>query len=733
MYFFIVGQTNGQSKNWDFIGNKEFGITEVKDTITLSQVKEGYRLENLLNPFFEIELKKENDTIFIDGDNITIGSMIKSIQGVKTMTISEMVNKVDLILRFNRAKLLESDDEYKNGALYDLTYPIHDAYLLRNTKDLSTIKSTLKKYEINAAAPNGFLIDFIDSVKIGHNINASQFASTIKTTDNKSILSSIGGLDVTKYADGLAKFLVKRTKQELSTAFFTKFKTILTDEKNKDLQDLFPQTHNTLILIGNEIYEYQRYITTLREQFENDLKKLPDNFPKIIGNNQTYFNKYPGLEAFVNTGSQFARSLRDKEHPGTALANIQAQNLIKLDSNLTASVQMLQLFSEALRDTIVQNHERYWVNSKTVQKVINDPVTTKIFLGLILEKIRKDSIQFNGKYLYNSLNHQASNYQPYYHRVKKYITNLSENIQRIDMLLNAEKNTEDKSITFEDLLTYFSASIDLMENMVDIDSILPRNLFIGEKSKDEVKNYVKFVSSSTDLILNVNHKKYGAAIINLVTLYKLSTIHDKSDSTALKSKLLMKYGTFIATITQAEDSDEIAAAIEAYALPSGSSRIKRESKFNFSLNAYVGIYGGYEKSRLTKPDTSEFSWGVTAPIGLAISYGGWCKGKDNKRGGKSISAFFSLIDIGALTAFRFNNDTTDVPNIYLKEIISPGAFLSLGLGKVPISLNAGYQISPRLRRVGANENEVNLEYHGRWSASIAVDIPLTNFYTKPKE
>src|SRR5690606_32703247 len=38
------------------------------------------------------------------------------------------------------------------------------------------------------------------------------------------VLSSIAGLNVTTFADGLAKFLVKRTKEELNVAFFGRMK-----------------------------------------------------------------------------------------------------------------------------------------------------------------------------------------------------------------------------------------------------------------------------------------------------------------------------------------------------------------------------------------------------------------------------------------------------------------------------------------------------------------------------
>ena len=118
--------------------------------------------------------------------------------------------------------------------------------------------------------------------------------------------------------------------------------------------------------------------------------------------------------------------------------------------------------------------------------------------------------------------------------------------------------------------------------------------------------------------------------------------------------------------------------------------------------------------------------------GIAISKGSLLKGKDGLRGGKSLTAFISLIDLGAVTSFRFTNDSAEkVPTIQLKDIVSPGIFLSYGFGKVPMSFNVGYQYGPLLRKVNLDENTYEKNYT-RFSISLCVDIPFLNFYTKSK-
>jgi hypothetical protein len=146
------------------------------------------------------------------------------------------------------------------------------------------------------------------------------------------------------------------------------------------------------------------------------------------------------------------------------------------------------------------------------------------------------------------------------------------------------------------------------------------------------------------------------------------------------------------------------------------------------------------------------SYGLATPVGIAFSWGhrvffvptgkeGW--NKSTGYYGWSTSVFVSLIDIGALASFRFqNNDSiAQVPNIQLKDIVSPGLFLSIGFPKWPLSLNLGAQVGPNLRNVYVEDQDNPGQYinsyqenvYWRYSASLVVDIPIFNFYTKTRK
>jgi hypothetical protein len=201
---------------------------------------------------------------------------------------------------------------------------------------------------------------------------------------------------------------------------------------------------------------------------------------------------------------------------------------------------------------------------------------------------------------------------------------------------------------------------------------------------------------------------------------------------------LFQFGAFMAAMVQAKSSDDVEGVIESFTLAAGSARVKRESEMNISLNGYMGLYYGHETIRWISNSTYLNSYGVTAPMGVAISWGhqflfwpqgGWKEGKH----GWSTSLFISLIDLGAIASYRVSNDSVaQVSTIQLKDIFSPGVFLSFGIPKSPLSLSFGGQLGPNLRKVTNTVNDYSGKTYFRLSASFLVDIPLLNLYTRKK-
>lgn len=173
----------------------------------------------------------------------------------------------------------------------------------------------------------------------------------------------------------------------------------------------------------------------------------------------------------------------------------------------------------------------------------------------------------------------------------------------------------------------------------------------------------------------------------------------------------------------AKNSDEVAASLERFAMPVGSYSIKRKSKFDVSINSFPGILGSYS---FIKSDSNEHSTGIsfTAPVGISLAWG-------LKKG--SFGFYFPIIDIGALTHFRFNteNNEKSLPDFTFKNILATGLYAYYGFKNSPLTLYGGWQTGPEFRKVDDSFESgfQNLDTH-RISLGLTIDIPLFQLHNK---
>jgi len=523
-------------------------------------------------------------------------------------------------------------------------------------------------------------------------------------------LSSIGGLDVTNFADGMAKFIVKRTKQELSTAFFERFKQDL--DNNKQIQILFPATYNALKAIDQEIYNYSAYLDLLRESFQKDLVLILPDIIKLINDPcmNDVFITHPEIKIILSDALYITNEFSQGKHPGeiihdyiTSHANNEVLN--KIEPNLYPSLQTLDLFSQSLRS---KQANQYWISPDSL-KLLFDDTTLQIYLGLIYQQasLSERKIIFNETKIAKTLESIKKKTDPY----RTYLTGFISRSESANYYFKAIKNKQlagkDKP-TYQDYYSLFDASLNLLEYLADSPTLVNLQA-LNKTDKTKLNSYFTSARSFGNIYVDIYEKQYASAIVELCN----------TDSNLLNSKvasLVLKYGSFAASLAKAENSDDIENTIEAVALPSGSSRIKRESKSNVSINAYCGLYGG-------KNVAGEWSTGLTAPIGIAASWGIYKH--------TSLSLFLSIIDLGTPVAFRFSNTSDSIPAIKLADIISPGLFLSLGTPKSPISINVGCQMTPLLTSVSTKESAFGTKSL-RVTLALCIDLPLLTLYNKSK-
>jgi len=583
------------------------------------------------------------------------------------------------------------------------------------------ITKILRKYRIgrtelianpylNSVIPDSIILDSL-AENDGNNVGPASTQSG--TSDLKKITNKLGGLDVTKFADGLAKFMIKRAKEELTIAFFQDFQDNI--KENEEFQLLFPRTAGSLERIGNELYNYQRYLETLREDFYDDLNQLPQHIQRFPWRfPQKFQTKNDSIIAFgLVTGGQIIQGIRNKKHPGNIIEDLDTQGFTAIDTDFDASIKSLKLLSVSLRNPEIAKENRnkkgaYWVDDSLVHLVLTDDVSLKLYLGLLAHEGKAIVFQ-DGK----TLQRYLIDAYPKFREISPVVFDFMIQATEIEYLIRQQ----DTTLTGRELRSY----VDALSNTFQLGRKFTETLNIGIDSvlSVHIDKAFTILQHATRMYTNIQDERFHAAVSNLVILCESIFPADMKANGELNT--ILKYANFMASMVEAEDSDEVAQVIEAFALPSGSARIKRNTACNISLNGYLGFSGGFNFDKFSGGDAWEASLGVTAPIGVALSTGG-------KLG--SLSLFASFIDIGAVASHRFTNPDSQIAKIYLREIFSPGLMISYGIPKTPLSINCGLQRTAELTEINAQQRIV-LESNWRLSAALVVDIPFLNVYSKP--
>ena len=542
---------------------------------------------------------------------------------------------------------------------------------------------------------------------------------------SKKFISDLGGLDVTNLADGLARFMVKRMKEELNIMFFEEFNKQL--DKQRDLQELFPSTWSILQTASKEIYSYQKFLPALREAFEYDLDEfLSNSYAWSINPNSdlpllTELAGNPKLHNALKILFYSGAELDQGSHPGEILRTILSEDKIdfsKLHPKLKGALQVGNLFSQSLRSN---NTDRYWISKAEAKQLAMDTTLLRIYFGLVYQQASKEdllTVQIsNGKKFEDILKEVAKAISS----AKDIVEEFNGNFENVETALKKVQALEE--MKGSDYMELARVTFKMAE------AVVTNKVFPIEIESKEWEGSGFYINHASFLFANLESRAYSAAVYEAYAI--LNKVLEGSKNADKVLNPFLKYGSFMATVATAENSQEVADAIEAVALPTGSARIKREVAWNISLNSYLGGFYGKETIEANGESDKGSAAGVFAPVGIAFSRNfRICKANF------SATLFGSIIDIGALASYRLDSENDDieaVPEIKLENIISPGAYLILGLPRIPISLGIGYQIGPQLREVSADSNVILENQYERIAGFIAVDIPLMNFYSRSRK
>ena len=199
-----------------------------------------------------------------------------------------------------------------------------------------------------------------------------------------------------------------------------------------------------------------------------------------------------------------------------------------------------------------------------------------------------------------------------------------------------------------------------------------------------------------------------------------------ANNDVLKDTQALKIIHFLNDISLSSTSEDVEKAIDAFALPVGSSSLKERAKSYYSINAFPGISGGFEFSNNQERATTI---GFTAPVGIYIQP--WASGKK----GSAFGLFLPIIDIAAPVRLRLdsNSDTETLPDFNFKDIFSPGLYAVYGFRNSPFTINFGGQYGPKLREIPDGNNGFTSVDSYRINLGLTIDIPLLTLSGKYKD
>jgi hypothetical protein len=617
-------------------------------------------------------------------------------------------------------------------------------------KQLDTILNIFKKYKY-ASKSNPFLDSFLTTGQ------TSSFNDHGVDFNNVALpsLASFGSVNVTNIVDGLAKFLVQRTKEELSVAFFAQLKKDFKDPRFITLQTLFPRTWHELDLIGEKIYQFSTYLTDLRTAFIADLEDLPKTLPFAVNLPpfKNYFAARPWVRQVVATGLFISQELLQKDNKIRNLGEVieslnqQADVLFPATGNdinakINGTIKTFSLFSVSLRST---DASRYWISGSEILDMVSNPIIFKIYLGLLYQSA--GTISF-GTVKLRTVFDKIAKFDKTLEATNKYISSLGLQLNLFDEGL--KKILEDNArivagdvLAKDEKITHcaalFNTATDIVQSGLsfakEVNDDIPGNtkLDLPAGFFDSINEYTRGLHDISNIYLYISQKNYPLAITATADFFDV-VLHDKKGGDVVKFiQRLNTYGTFIGEVANAKSSDQVDSIIDKTVLPTGSSYIKKHSRFNVALQAYTGLYVGNQR----QVSDAKFvgAAGVYAPIGVAVSWG--IPRHNIARAPHAFSVFASIVDIGAFVSFRFKNTKDTIANsvnVKLSQIISPGIHLVYGIPTLPISIGVGCNWSPLITDVEKDAIKTMPDNKSafRYQAFIAVDIPLLNFHNKPR-
>lgn len=510
-------------------------------------------------------------------------------------------------------------------------------------------------------------------------------------------LGAIG--DPTTAIDALASVIAERFKQEVNIAFLKKFKDEL--DKEPYLGLLFPESKT--VLMTSDPYNYPVFMNALQDAFKEDVDNLIKNLPAVI-------KEISPNDAKLQSLTSLLELLGDTNATGNLIAkfNNLANNYKGNDADFKMVLDVMALSLNAVNKG--GTGKAMFINLDDIDNFSND-VFSKHYFALLIRQ--------NEKYLaeLGITNVADTKWANFIKDIVPVFKTLADQANTINSQ-NAQNTLTSKTVleSASTILVSVKKATDIYKKYIDVSFNITKFDSVYTDAASAVK-IARFIAD----------KKYGLALVELTQF--IGELKGNPDDESFS--LFKKYMGFVGNALAAQDKQQLMDALDTSAMPVGSYRVKRNTTFDVAINAYAGGFVGTDFG-----SKAAYVYGFTAPVGIYLGFGNiWKKFSENPLkdvDGKSLGVFFSVIDVGAVTAFRLQDNSTEMADVTWNNVFAPGAYLSFGLGKCPVSLNLGGQMGPELTKINADGTPEFVTKEWYWRFGAVIDIPLYNLFSKQR-
>lgn len=497
----------------------------------------------------------------------------------------------------------------------------------------------------------------------------------------------------------LASFMAERFKDEaMHMAIDRLFSKISADDK-VTVKLLFPKSFveiEKLYNKGNGNY-YTADLLYIRELVKSDLDQLPEKIgtnPTLIFTRLGNHKQFADILTISYLTLKFSKESRDLPSIITLLSEKKYQS-----ADLKKALQLADMIAFGMRD--VQGRGDLWINPGKLDPadIGNLNPMVRFFYGLIYQQMQDAASKLSLSTLSGYLNVADT---------RQLAQKIAEMISFVNKCNEAYSYLKGKDFTIkttEDALLQVRSTLGIFKSVL-INPSYGQIFHIDAKAMEVFENVIEV----NELFMKKDYQRALPVLLSYWSPYLPDGLNaGYNRSVAFLSQF--------ATVTTHEDMTNM---FNSYALPIGSSSIKRFSSFNVSLNGYVGFNGGWETAYGTLGKQTKKNFGLTAPVGVSLTFGG------------AFTALVSVIDLGSIVNVRLKNDTTYYSDLKLEQFFAPGIGAFYNFKRLPLSIGIQYSYIPNLRSIKYEIDKTVVSESNRSVSrvnfSVLFDIPFLTLY-----